>query len=230
MGLRYVKGLATSDGESIERAREKAAFASLEDFARRARLNEKALRALAEAGALVSLSDNRRLALWEAIDLAHNERPSLPMQVAESTPELAALGDLETIVWDYRTTSHSTHGHPLAPLRAELAALGLPDARAVSQMKDGERVRYAGVVICRQRPSTARGVVFMTLEDETGFVNLVIWESVFARHDVLAKTASFLGVTGKLQSQAGVVHLVAERLWAPRIGTRPPARSSRDFH
>jgi error-prone DNA polymerase len=230
MGLRYVKGLATSDGERIEKARALAPFDSLEDFARRTRLSEKALRALAEAGAFAALSDNRRHALWEALDLARNERPSLPMQVAESTPELAALGDLETIVWDYRTTSHSTHGHPLAPLRAELAALGLPDARAVASMKDGERVRYAGVVICRQRPSTARGVVFMTLEDETGFVNLVIWESVFARHDVLAKTASFLGVTGKLQSHAGVVHLVAERLWAPRVGRRPPARSSRDFH
>jgi error-prone DNA polymerase len=193
-------------------------------------LSEKALRALAEAGALASLSDNRRIALWQAIDLARNERPSLPMQVAEPTPELATLGDLEKIVWDYRTTSHSTHGHPLAPLRPELTALGLPDARTVATMKDGERVRYAGVVICRQRPSTARGVVFMTLEDETGFVNLVIWESVFARHDVLAKTASFLGVTGKLQSQAGVVHLVAERLWSPRVGARPPARSSRDFH
>jgi error-prone DNA polymerase len=230
MGLRYVKGLAATDGKHIEEARAHTPFASLEDFAHRTRLNERALRALAEAGALASLSDNRRLALWDAIDLARNERASLPMQVAERPPDLAGLSELETIVWDYRTTRHSTHGHPLAPLRAELAALGLPDAHAVAHMKDGERVRYAGVVICRQRPSTARGVVFMTLEDETGFVNLVIWESVFTRHEVLAKTASFLGVTGKLQSQSGVIHLVAERLWAPRVGARPPARSSRNFH
>jgi error-prone DNA polymerase len=230
MGLRYVKGLAAADGERIESARAQTPFASMEDFARRTRLNERALRSLAESGALASFSENRRNALWEALELARNERPSLPMQVTDGPPDLADLGALETIVWDYRTTSHSTHGHPLAPLRAELAALGLPDARTVARMKDGERVRYAGVVICRQRPSTARGVVFMTLEDETGFVNLVVWESVFSRHDVLAKTASFLGVTGKLQSQAGVVHLVAERLWAPRVGARTPRRSSRDFH
>jgi error-prone DNA polymerase len=230
MGLRYVKGLAVADGEHIEAERAHAPFASLEDFTRRTRLNERALRALAESGALASLCGNRRIALWESLELARNERPSLPMQVTENPPDLIDLGDLETIIWDYRTTSHSTHGHPLAPLRAELTAIGLPDANTVARMKDGERVRYAGVVICRQRPSTARGVVFMTLEDETGFVNLVIWESVFTRHDVLAKTASFLGVTGKLQSQAGVVHLVAERLWAPRVRARPPARSSRNFH
>ena len=230
MGLRYVKGLAATDGERIERARAQDPFVSLEDFAGRTRLNEKALKALAESGALESLSDNRRLALWHALDLARNERPSLPMQVAEPSPELATLGDLDTIEWDYRTTSHSTHGHPLAPLRAELTAAGLPDAGTVAHMKDGERVRYAGIVICRQRPSTARGVVFMTLEDETGFVNVVIWKNVFQKHLVLAKTTSFLGVSGKIQSESGVVHLVAESLWDPATRDRPRKKGSRDFH
>jgi error-prone DNA polymerase len=80
-------------------------------------------------------------------------------------------------------------------MRSSLAQRGLPDARTVATMKDGDNVRYAGLVICRQRPGTAGGVVFMTLEDETGFVNAVIWESVFQRYSVLAKT-SFLGITG----------------------------------
>jgi error-prone DNA polymerase len=97
-------------------------------------------------------------------------------------------------------------------------------------MQNGVRVRYAGIVICRQRPATAAGVVFMTLEDETGFVNLVVWESVFKKHDVLAKTTSFLGVTGKLQAHDGVVHLVAESLWRPQISLRPEPTASRDFH
>ena len=82
----------------------------------------------------------------------------------------------ETIAWDYRTSAHSPRGHPLAALRAQLGARGLPDARTVSAMRDGRKTRYAGLVICRQRPGTAGGVVFMTLEDETGFVNLVVWE------------------------------------------------------
>ena len=96
-------------------------------------------------------------------------------------------------------------------------------------MPDGRRIRYAGLVICRQRPSTARGVVFMTLEDEAGFVNVVIWKNVFRRYTVLAKTASFIGVTGRLQVASGVTHLVADSLWTPRTSTRPEHGRSRDF-
>ena len=97
-------------------------------------------------------------------------------------------------------------------------------------MPAGRRVRYAGIVICRQRPGTASSVTFMTLEDETGFVNVVVWKRVFDEHAVLARTASFLGVTGKLQSGSGVVNIVAEALWAPQIQARPPSAGSRDFH
>jgi error-prone DNA polymerase len=108
--------------------------------------------------------------------------------------------------------------------------MGLPDARTVTAMPNGRRVSYAGVVINRQRPGTAKGVVFMTLEDETGFVNVVIWKNVFKKFTVIAKTASFLGVTGKIQSDSGVVHLVAESLWDPTTRRRPRRRGSRDFH
>jgi error-prone DNA polymerase len=108
--------------------------------------------------------------------------------------------------------------------------MGLPDARTVAAMPNGRRVRYAGVVICRQRPGTAGGIVFMTLEDETGFVNVVLWEKVFAEYAVLAKTLSFLGVTGKLQVDSGVVHLVAESLWKPKVRAKPRSGGSRDFH
>jgi error-prone DNA polymerase len=110
-----------------------------------------------------------------------------------------------------------------------LARHNLPDARTVASLPNGARVRYAGLVICRQRPGTAGGVVFMTLEDETGFVNVVVWESVFQRYPVLAKTVGFLGVSGKLQAEDGVVHLVAEALWEPRLALKPAATRSRDF-
>ena len=115
-------------------------------------------------------------------------------------------------------------------MRATLNRQGLPDARAVASMKNGENVRYAGLVICRQRPGTAGGVVFMTLEDETGFVNVVVWESVFQRYSVLAKTLSFLGITGTLQVEDNVVHLVAETFWEPKLGLKPTGAPSRDFH
>jgi error-prone DNA polymerase len=97
-------------------------------------------------------------------------------------------------------------------------------------MPDGRQVDFAGIVICRQRPSTAKGVVFMTLEDETGFVNVILWQSVLENYTLLAKTASFLGVTGKLQAEGRVVHVVASRLWMPRLEHKPVEATSRDFH
>jgi error-prone DNA polymerase len=97
-------------------------------------------------------------------------------------------------------------------------------------MPHGRRVRFAGLCISRQRPGTASGVCFMTLEDETGFVNVVVWPDIFERHRALARTASFLGITGKLQVEQGVTHLVAEELWEPEVRSRPRRVGSRDFH
>src|SRR4029079_3685350 len=136
----------------------------------------------------------------------------------------------EEIAWDHASSAHSTRGHPLEPLRAELRAQRLPDARCVSALVHGERTRYAGLVICRQRPGTASGVTFMTLEDESGFVNLVIWRKVFDKYPLLARTRSFLGVTGKLQKEDGVVNVVVEELWDPPVRARPTEVESHDFH
>jgi error-prone DNA polymerase len=124
----------------------------------------------------------------------------------------------------------STHGHPLEPFRAALRAQRLPEAREVLRLPNGRRVRYAGIVICRQRPATASGVLFVTLEDETGFVNLVVWPRVFEEHALLVRTASFLGVAGTVQSAEGVVHVVAESFFVPDLGTAPAAAPSHDFH
>ena len=144
-------------------------------------------------------------------------------------PEFEALDPLERITWDYRTTSHSVRGHILEPMRDQMRALGLPDARTVRNMRNGSRARYAGVVICRQRPGTASGVVFMTLEDETGFVNAVLWPKVFERYSVLAQATSFLGISGKVQSQDSVVHIIVDKMWEPAV-TLGFERQSRDFH
>jgi len=229
MGLRYVKGLGSVHGACIEEARRAGPCVSLADFVRRTALEEKALSLLAEAGAFAGFVASRRQALWEVRGLLREREASLMLPARTRTARFAGLTPIEQIAWDYRTSSHSPRAHPLALLRQQLTCQNLPDARGLAQLRDGARVRYAGLVICRQRPGTASGVTFMTLEDETGFANLVLWKRVFDDHHVLARTASFLGVSGKLQKQDGVVHIVVEEIWEPRIHT-PAEVSSRDFH
>jgi error-prone DNA polymerase len=230
MGLRYVKGLGEKEGERVVEARTAAQFSSLQDFVRRTRLDEGSLSALAEAGAFDGLDLDRRTALWDVRRFARTEKEPLSLPAREKKPGFAALTDFEEVDWDYRRTSHSARRHPLEPMRATLTRHHLPDARTVASMKNRARIRYAGLVICRQRPGTAGGVVFMTLEDETGFVNVVVWESVFQRYSVLAKSASFLGITGTLQVEDGIVHLVAEELWEPKMALKPASAGARDFH
>jgi len=225
-----VKGLGEGDWSRIEAARGISPFTLLQDFVRRTELDKGALTALAEASAFDGFGLDRRASLWDVLGLVHARAASLPIATREARPAFAPLSLFEEVIWDYRSTDHSPRRHPLAPVRTKLTAQGLPDARGVAAMRDGKRVRYAGLVICRQQPGTAQGVTFMTLEDETGFVNVVLWPSVFERHAVLAKTATFLGITGTLQVQQGVVHLVAEQLWKPRVGLEPATASSRDFH
>ena len=232
MGLRYVKGLSrTRDWTRIDAARRHAPFDSVDDLVARTTLEERALSRLAEAGALAGIQPRRREALWQVRGLARTPTSALLGEATtDETPVFEKLGLGDSIAWDYRASGHSPRGHPLAAGRAALTAQRLPDARAIALMRDGRRVRYAGLVICRQRPGTAAGVVFMTLEDETGFVNIVVWKTVFDQHVLIAKTASFLGVTGKIQKGEGVVHLVADTLWHPELPQRPDAVGSRDFH
>ena len=229
MGLRYVKGLSENDWDGIDAARHRAPFVSMEDFARRTALNEKALAALAEAGAFDRLEHTRRTSLWKARGLRKEDTEAF-VTVPEKEVSFDALGDFERIAWDYDASSHSTHGPPLAPLREALSRQGLPDAKTIAQMRNGRRARYAGLVICRQRPGTASGVTFMTLEDETGFVNLVVWPKKFEEYAILVKTTTFLGATGEIQAESGVVHLVVDELWKPELSLEPTRVKSRDFH
>ncbi|HZJ68279.1 MAG TPA: error-prone DNA polymerase, partial [Kofleriaceae bacterium] len=232
MGLRWIKGLQLGDGQRIVAARVARPFSSVEDFVRRSRVPGRVYTALAEAGALGELAGtDRRDALWQVTGWVARRGDTLPGTGAEDAPvTFDRLSELDEIIWDYATSEHSTRGHPLAPLRDELRAKRWPDARTVSRGRDGQRIEYVGIVICRQQPGTASGVVFMTLEDETGFVNLVIWQQVFAQYAHVLKTNSVLGVTGKLQVQEGIVHLIAEEVWVPKL-SRPIADvDSRDFH
>jgi error-prone DNA polymerase len=230
MGLRFVKGLGKGHWERILEARDNAPFASVEDFVRRCGLDREALSALARAGALEPLRKGRRDALWEALGVGRKPRGSLHAREREPRVLFAPLTAWETVMWDYRTQEHSPLAHPLGMVREELRRMGFPTAREVAAMAHGKGVRYAGLVICRQRPGTARGVTFLTLEDETGFVNVVIWPRLYARHMPLVKTAPLLGVSGRLQVQGEVVSLVARSLWMPRLCLGKARAPSRDFH
>ncbi|MFY9345962.1 MAG: error-prone DNA polymerase [Planctomycetota bacterium] len=226
MGLRYVKGLGVRERDLLAAA--PGPFASLDEFARRTRFGPPALAKLATAGAFDGLGLSRREALWAASD-AQPPADGLPLRTDERTPTFAALTPAERVQWDYRTSHHSTHGHPLQSLRPELDRMHLPTAQRLNLLADDARTRFVGLVICRQQPGTASGVIFYTLEDETGFVNLIVWRQVFERHPVLARTAVLLGVDGRIQSEAGVVHLVADRLWAPELPFASDGTVTRSF-
>ncbi len=227
MGLRWVAGLHGREQAAIEGA---APFADLETFVRRTRLPMRALGKLAEAGAYESLGVPRRDAVWAVKEAARRAHEPIGMEPGEErTPFFRPLPQEDQVLWDYRATHHSTRGHPMITVRPALARQGLPDARALNALPAGAAASYVGLVICRQQPGTSTGVTFYTLEDETGFVNLVVWRPVFERFSVLARTAVFLGVSGKVQKEKGVVHLIADALWEPRLGVRPEGTSSRDF-
>ena len=228
MGLRYVKGFGAVERGRIEAA--EAPHPNLPSFVRQTRLNKKALHALAEAGAFECFGLNRRDAIWQVRSLSRFTRDSLPLEPASSQISFSSLASDDKVIWDYRTSHHSTRGHPMRGLRHALRARGIPEATAVQRRPHGDELRYVGMVICRQRPGTASGVTFFTLEDETGFVNVVVWKRVFDQHAALAKTAALLGVTGEIQKADGVIHLIAKSLWVPDVALAEQTHRSRDFH
>lgn len=228
MGLRYVKGLGAVEREHIEAA--SGPHPNLATFVRSTRLNQKSLQSLAEAGAFECFGLNRRDAIWQVRSLGRFMQDSLPLRPVPSQISFASLTDADRVIWDYRTSHHSTRGHPMRGLREALRLRGIPEATLVHQRNDGEKTSYVGLVICRQRPGTASGVTFFTLEDETGFVNVVVWRKVFDRYATIAKTASLLGVSGEIQKADGVIHLVASSLWIPEVSIEDATLRSRDFH
>jgi error-prone DNA polymerase len=228
MGLRYVKGLGVIERERLESS--EPPYPNLATFVRQTRLNKKALHALAEAGAFECFGLNRRDAIWQVRSLSRFAQDSLPLEPASSQISFASLASDDEVIWDYRSTHHSTRGHPMRGLRHALRSRGIPEAMRIHDCTHGDELDYVGMVICRQRPGTASGVTFFTLEDETGFVNVVVWKQVFERHAALAKTAALLGVTGEIQKADGVIHLMAKSLWAPDVALADQTHRSRDFH
>lgn len=212
LGMRMVKSLGEEAAHRIVAARAAAPFASVQDLGVRAALERRDLEALADAGALRELSGNRHLTFWEVAG-SERELPLAPVPLApEGTPLLAPPTEGQNIAADYRSSGLTLGRHPLSLLRAELAAQHVVTAAALRDLPHGRVVRVAGIVTARQRPQSAGGVMFVTLEDETGHVNLIVWERVWSRARRIANNSRLLEVHGLLQKEGGVTHVVVRGL------------------
>ncbi len=230
IGLRYVKGLGEGDWERIRAWRAGGRTSTLSDFTSLCRLASDSMERLAEVGAFDCFEKGRRDALWGVLDQA--ECPTrLLVGEAEDAPAFRPLSPAEEINWDYLASDQSPRGHVMEQFRGLLERQKLPDAAAVSRMTHGQNVSLAGCAICRQMPGTAGGVLFMTLEDESGFANIVVWQKVYTQYRTMILTNWLLGVTGRLQVADGVVHIIAESFWKPDFveGGPPVEGAHRDF-
>jgi error-prone DNA polymerase len=230
LGLRMIAGLTEAGAQRIVAARSARAFVDVADLARRATLDRRDLTRLADSDALRALAGHRHGAVW---DVTGVER--LPPLLAggtfdEAAPDLAAPTEGQDIVADYRTLSLTLRRHPLALLRERLRQRRLLTAAEIAQAPHGRIVRTAGIVIGRQRPDTASGVVFVTIEDETGATNVIVWRDLGDRQRRELLGARLLAVYGNVEREGEVVHVQAGRLvdLSPLLGRLET--KSRDFH
>jgi error-prone DNA polymerase len=213
LGLRMVKGLSSEAGERIVSVRENGHYDNVQVLLERAQLDRRELGVLATAGALQNLAGDRHRARW-AVAGAEKPMPIFPsMARYEATPLLRKPTEGQDIVADYRSTGLSLGRHPVRLLRRHLDRYRYRCAEELPGLGDGSRVNVAGLVITKQRPGTASGVIFVTLEDETGQVNLVLWKQVAEKYRAALLNARLLGVAGELQIEGQVIHVIARELF-----------------
>ena len=236
LGIRSVLGLGAHAQRRIETALPPGPFTSIADFVERTKLDRRNLRALAEAGAFDAFvadepaARRRRVALWRVLDA--EKAPAGPLALFPESrvpPHLPAFAAPELTEADYRLTGLSLNGHPMRHLRALLAPNGVRSSREILTLPDGTAVAHAGLVICRQRPGTAKGFVFLTLEDETGTINVVITPQRFERQAMLISRTPLLLVRGVLQVESGVYNIRAKSFAPLRAGAGEDAVKSHDY-
>jgi error-prone DNA polymerase len=229
LGLAGVRGIGEEVAKRIVAEREAGGdYTSMEDLARRAGLTERQLSTLATSGALVCLQLSRRQALWRAGTAALDQSDTLPDTIAPLQPPLFRdPTDFEVLADDLWSTSVSVDDHVISHLRGRLTPLGVVTSAELRTTESGRRVKVAGLVTHRQRPSTASGITFMNLEDEYGLINVICSPTVWSRHRQVARGSSALIIRGTLErSPEGVTNLLAERLEPLLVGIK---HSSRDF-
>jgi error-prone DNA polymerase len=212
LGLRMIKGMSRASAEALTEARDGTPFADVADLARRTGLPRRDMNLLAGAGALETLAGNRHKAHWRVLGV---EAPSALFDAPrfnEGEPMLPVPAEGQNLVADFRAMGLTLGRHPAALLRGHLRRLGMATAADIRRCRHGERVRAAGIVINRQRPSTASGVIFMTLEDETGHINVVVWPWVVERQRREVVGSRLVGIHGTIEREGEVVHLVVGRI------------------
>jgi error-prone DNA polymerase len=215
LGLRMVKGLSNLDAARIVAARGDAPFASVEDVWRRSAVPVAALEKLADADAFASLGLDRRQALWRVRGLGEAPLPLFAAADAlDREPEVALtpMSEGREVVEDYRSVQLTLRQHPVAFLRPELERRGLVRCADLALIRDGRRVEVAGVVLIRQRPGSAKGVLFVTIEDESGVANAIIWPDRFEAQRRIVMASAMLGIRGIVQKEGEVIHVVTERM------------------
>jgi error-prone DNA polymerase len=234
LGFRLIKGLREDHGKQLVAARRRVGrFDSVEQFFRAAGLPAHAVRRLAEADAFGSLGLSRREAVWQALELKDEDIPlfdSIHPSSFNIQASLPAMPLGQEVMTDYATTTLSLKRHPVALVRAQLKSLKIVCAREVAGSAAGRWVKVAGLVLIRQRPGTASGIVFETLEDETGVVNLIVRPDVFERYHSAARHAGLLQCDGYVERQGQVVHVMAKRLFDLSHLLSGYQFASRDFH
>ena len=229
LGLRLVKGLSMLGGMTLVAARKRAPFDDVEDLAQRSGLSRHDLKCLASAGALASLAGHRHLAQWRVLGAQQEIDLLKDARIPEGQPMLRSPTEGEDIVADYGQLGLTLGRHPLALLRDLLTRRHFRSSEALQSLPHGRRVRAAGLVITRQRPGTATGVTFLTLEDEFGTINVVVWSDLAERQRALVLGGRLLGVTGVIEKAEGVLHLVAARLEDHSALLGRLVTTSRDF-
>ncbi|TAK92662.1 MAG: error-prone DNA polymerase [Aquabacterium sp.] len=230
LGLRLIAGLSRQAADRIVQARQQTLFINVDDLARRANLDQAEMRALAAGDALMSLSGHRRQQVWEASALHSTPALLRDAPVNEGWLDLPHAPEGEEIVFDYASLGLTLRNHPLALLRPKLKEQRLSSARDLRDLPNGRLAKACGIVTVRQQPGTASGVIFVTLEDETGTVNVVVWTHVRDRYRQALLQARLLAVYGVWQREGEVRHLIAHYLhdMTPMLGRL--ATTSRDFH
>lgn len=235
IGLKMIKALSANNVARMLAARSQKDFASLREFRLRTKFKKDELRVLAAAGALNAMVESRRQALWEVeqpleLDLfsvADLQAHSGQGKTLDEIP-LQEMTDWERLCADFATTTITIGAHPMAQIRSQLGRK-YKSAADLRSVKDGQMVDVAGAVICRQRPGTAKGVFFLSLEDETGIVNCVLWPTLFERNRLLVAQEPYIAARGKVQKSQGTIHVIARKVKRLEIADAP-ASASHDFH
>jgi error-prone DNA polymerase len=222
LGLRQVRGLSNADGSAIVGARGAASFQSIEDLWRRSGVPRSAIEKLAEADAFHALGADRRQGLWKVRGLGEAPLPlfaaadradqSIGVEGIEPAVSLRGLADGREVIEDYRSLQLSLRAHPLTFVRDELARRGVVRCADLANIRDGRRVEVAGIILVRQKPGSAKGVLFITIEDETGIANGILWPDRFEAQRRTVMSASMVGLKGRVQKEGEVIHVICDKI------------------